>query len=287
MSEQGSVAGSSAARSPIDWGEPVAGDYTIRDLVQLTAVPASSIHHYRRLGLIPDPTRSPSNQHQYDERHVTALTMVRSLRRRGCSLDEIRDVVGDLLRERDGACSAVDGLELAEQVSDRSPETKLIDAAITEFTLHGFHEVSVGGLCERADVAKGTFYRCFESKEDVFLAAARAIIERAIDGFDRVAGDLPEPERPTAFATHLRPGLPVLFELAKRLTLDSGPTVSEAVSLFTGLARRLGRVVQPEAADAQAEAGGGWLIMLSLVSIFEDLLASEITGARFTPPSLS
>ncbi|WP_162942038.1 MerR family transcriptional regulator [Desertimonas flava] len=287
MSEHGSVARSPlVARPPIDWGDPAEGDYTIRDLVQLSAVPASSIHHYRRLGLIPEPSRSPSNQYRYDDRHVTALTMVRSLRRRGCSLDEIRDVMGEFLRGRDGGCSAMEGLELTEQVGDRTPETKLIDAAIAEFAVHGFHEVSIAALCERADVAKGTFYRCFDSKEDVFLAAARAIIERAIDGFDQVAGSLPESERPAAFATHLRPGLPVLFELAKRLTQESGPSVSEAVTLFAGLARRLGRVVQPSAADDQAEAGGGWLIMLSLVAIFEDLLASEITGARFTPPPL-
>lgn len=281
MSEQGSV-----APVPIDWGEPVSGDYSIRDLVQLTSVPASSIHHYRRLGLIPEPTPAPSKQHRYDERHVTALTMVRSLRRRGCSLEEIREMVGDLLRDREGRCTRVEGLELAARVTDRSPESKLIDAAIAEFAQHGFHEVSIASLCERADVAKGTFYRCFASKEAVFLAAARAIIERAIDGFDRVAADLPESDRPAVFATHLRPGLPVLFELAKRLTQEAGPPVGEAVSLFTGLARRLGHVVQPDAPAGQAEAGGGWLIMLSLVSIFEDLLASEISGDRFVPPPL-
>jgi AcrR family transcriptional regulator len=168
-------------------------------------------------------------------------------------------------------------------VGDRSPEAKLIDAAIVAFGEQGFHEVSIAALCERADVAKGTFYRCFDSKQTLFLATAQAVIARATDAFDAEAGTVDPAEHPAVLARHLRHGLPVLFELAKRLTCedrgDADPAISEAAGMFAGLARRLGHAVDPGAADEQAEPSGGLLIMLALVKIFEELLEAEITRA--------
>lgn len=272
------------ATAPVDWGEPAGERYSIRQLVELTGVPASSVHHYRRLGLVPEPQRTALHQSAYDDRHVTALAIVRSLRRRGCALAEIRDVLPDLLRAHGAHSAATIGPELAVQVGDRTPEAKLVNAAIEAFGERSFREVSITELCARADVAKGTFYRCFDSKEALFLAAARAIVEQATSGFEGEAAGSPEAERPAVFARHLRPGLPVLFELAKRVTQESGPTAGEAVTMFAGLARRLGRTVSPEAADEQAEQSGGLLIILALVRIFEELLQSEITPAGRSLP---
>jgi len=261
-------------RAPIAWGEPGTARYSIGELVLRTGVPASSVHHYRRLGLLPEPTRGPAKQSVYDDRHVAALTAVRSLRARGCTLAEIYDVVQDL------GCG--DDLE---QVGDRNPETKLIDAAIVAFGEHGFHEVSIAALCERAEVAKGTFYRCFDSKQALFLAAAQAVITRATDAFAAEAGAAPPAAHPELFARHLRHGLPLLFELAKRLTQDADPAIEDAAAMFADLARRLGRTVSPAAADDQAEPAGGLLIMLALVKIFEELLGSQITRpATVTEP---
>lgn len=270
------------APGAIDWGPPGRDAYTIADLVALTQVPASSIHHYRRLGLLPEPTVTAARQCRYDDRHVGALDIVRSLRRRGCTLEEILAVLPGLVASggwRDG-----DGADLAARVGDHSPGAKLIDAAIDAFGEHSFREVSVASLCERADVAKGTFYRCFDGKEALFLATARVIVERAITGFAAEAPTTPPTEHPAAFAGHLRRGLPVLLELAKRIVTESGPTVSEAATLFAGLARRLGRVVGADGGDDEAERAGGLVIMLALVKIFEELLQAEITTPQDARP---
>src|SRR6266508_2527730 len=146
-------------RSPINWGEPFGDRYAIREVVDLTEVPASSIHHYRRLGLVPEPQRTSVNHVLYDDRHVTALRIIRSLRRRGCTLEEIRDVVPELLHDHSRHSETVDRLDVSVLVSDHSPEAKLIDASIDAFAEQSFCEVSITGLCERAGVAKGTFYR--------------------------------------------------------------------------------------------------------------------------------
>lgn len=45
---------------------------------------------------------------------------------------------------------------------------KILDAAIDEFGERGFSEGSIVGITQRANVALGTFYTYFDSKEDVF-----------------------------------------------------------------------------------------------------------------------
>lgn len=47
---------------------------------------------------------------------------------------------------------------------------KLLDAAAEEFGEKGFHEASVSSITRRAEVALGSFYTYFASKEDIFRA---------------------------------------------------------------------------------------------------------------------
>ena len=49
----------------------------------------------------------------------------------------------------------------------------LLDAAGKEFGEKGFHEASISRITTRADVAIGTFYTYFDSKEEVFTALVR------------------------------------------------------------------------------------------------------------------
>ena len=72
--------------------------YSIGELVERTGVPATTIHHYRHLGLLPPPDAIAANRFAYDERHVQALRLIRLLReRRHLSLETIRDVLPELL----------------------------------------------------------------------------------------------------------------------------------------------------------------------------------------------
>src|SRR5712691_7664739 len=72
--------------------------FSIGELVARSGVPAATIHHYLRLGLLPSARRAAPNRFLYDERHVQALRLIRLLReRRGLPLPVIRRVLPDLL----------------------------------------------------------------------------------------------------------------------------------------------------------------------------------------------
>ncbi|MFO0547310.1 MAG: TetR/AcrR family transcriptional regulator [Polyangiaceae bacterium] len=45
----------------------------------------------------------------------------------------------------------------------------ILDAAVDLFIEHGSRAVSVAQICERADVSRTTFYRCFDDKEQLIL----------------------------------------------------------------------------------------------------------------------
>jgi len=102
--------------------------------------------------------------------------------------------------------------------SNKTPKTergkrtrkKLLKAAEIEFGEKGFHEAAVSGITQRADVALGTFYTYFESKEEIFTALVsfmshrtrRWIAERVADAPDRLAAE--------------RKGLEAYIEFARR-----------------------------------------------------------------------
>lgn len=58
---------------------------------------------------------------------------------------------------------------------------KILDAALDEFGERGFSEGSIVGITQRANVALGTFYTYFDSKEAVFRALVSDMSARVRD----------------------------------------------------------------------------------------------------------
>ena len=58
---------------------------------------------------------------------------------------------------------------------------RILDAALEEFGKKGFADSSVTSITQRAEVALGTFYTYFDSKEALFAALVRDMSERVRD----------------------------------------------------------------------------------------------------------
>jgi len=60
------------------------------------------------------------------------------------------------------------------ETSKRKKQTdvrrRILHAALTEFSEKGFHASTIDSIAERADIAKGTIYRYFKTKESIFIA---------------------------------------------------------------------------------------------------------------------
>jgi AcrR family transcriptional regulator len=195
---------------------------TIAELVDRTDVPSATIHYYLRHGLLPSPRRIAANRFAYDERHVVGLKLIRMLReRRGLSLPMIRRILPELLRlEGEEAFSPViwDKVLAPRLSARRLPSNRLLEAAKEAFTRRAFDDVNVDDLCRAARIAKGSFYRHYRSKEDLFFEAADSLSHDVQRQFAALAGSvgIDPKDAPALLATVLGPRLPVFLELFAR-----------------------------------------------------------------------
>jgi AcrR family transcriptional regulator len=250
---------------------------TIADLVAVTDVPSATIHYYLRHGLLPAPRRVAANRFAYDERHVLGLKLIRTLReRRGLSLPMIRRILPELLRlESEEAFSPeIWDRVLAPRLSARRlPSNRLVEAAKEAFTRRGYADVNVDDICRAARIAKGSFYRHYRSKEDLFFAAADSLAADVAARFARGAGSggMDEDVAPALLARLLAPRLPVFLELFARALQGRPEYDAVAQRIVKSSARAIGASVRGEGSP---EARGGRTLRDAVLTIFRGLLES-------------
>jgi len=195
---------------------------SLSDLVALTGVPASTIHHYRRNGLIPPPERAATNRFAYNQGHVEALLRLRQQ-------------------------AAVEG--------EADHRERIVAAAIEAFKTRSYAEVTVNEIAEAAGVAKGSVYRYFESKEDLLTASIEALLEKTTQRFDvavhqlgSLEGYVSDPDKAAlVFGYLVADVLPMLLELGARAAKGHEPSAELGRRVLRRLALTVG---QPFVASA-------------------------------------
>lgn len=227
--------------------DPNAGRrFSLSELVARSGVPASTIHHYRRAGLIPPPVREAANRFGYDERHLDALQRIR-------------------------AQAAADPPECRARV---------VTAAIEAFQTRSYSEVTVSDIAEAAQMAKGTVYRHFASKEDLLTAAIETLLEDTESRFESAvtalggpSGLTDDPEKTAMVFGHLVAGvLPMLLELGARAAKGHEPSVDLARRVLRTLAEAGGRPFTGREADTDQAIQAG-------LSIIEAAFATVLAWA--------
>ncbi|HLI24683.1 MAG TPA: TetR family transcriptional regulator, partial [Acidimicrobiales bacterium] len=220
----------------------------LSDVVRRSGVPASTIHLYRRLGLLPPLVHREANRFTYSERHVEALRLIRLLRdRRGLPLSRIADVLPGLLAGED----APGDLELGEDVAALGVDSRrrLVEVAIELFSVHSYAEVTMSDIASAAGVAKGSVYRHFPSKEALFDAVVEELMEdtaarfaaavRELGGAEGLAGN--PVKAATVFASLVARAMPILLELGVRAIKGHEPSQERARRVLRTLAEAAGR----------------------------------------------
>jgi AcrR family transcriptional regulator len=248
--------------------------FSLATLVERTGVPPSTIHHYRKVGLLPAPRKNGANRLVYDERHVDALRAIRLLReRRGVPLEEIGRLLPDLLADPDN------GLFGEQSESSLTAARRLTDAAIELFRTRSYADVTVSQIAETAGVAKGSVYRHFSSKEALFEGAVKAMIDdvaakfaaaigqlsRAPDGSydrDQVAG---------IFMQLMEPDMTMLLELGVRAAHGDPASLELAVWMLGTLIEATGRPLASATPERIADAGI-WVIEAAFAATLRSAL---------------
>jgi AcrR family transcriptional regulator len=142
---------------------------------------------------------------------------------------------------------------LAPRISRRpTPSARLVEAAKEAFAKRGYGEVNVDEICRAAHLAKGSFYRHYRSKEELFLAAAESLADEVAGLFREAAEDGPIDfaNAGAVLARYLEPRLPVFLELLARSIQERHGYPEEARRIFGRLATQVGQLVAgPGSAD--------------------------------------
>ncbi|MGO9910594.1 MAG: MerR family transcriptional regulator [Acidimicrobiales bacterium] len=240
--------------------------FTMSEVVARTGIAPSTIRYYIATGLVPPGYRLAPNRHLYDERHVESLRLVHLLKeRRQLPLASIRKILPELLElPADGAFRPEMWEQLVEararSSAKTSPAARLLEAGVDAFTRRGYAEVRVDDVCQAAKIAKGSFYRHFSSKEELFFAAAREVADAAGRQFLAAESEktlLPPDEALAILTESLEPNLALLLDLmalAAQRRPGHGRVLRE---IFTYLYRTVRSRVLPVAGAGGLPGVGG------------------------------
>lgn len=237
---------------------------TVSQLAEASGVGVPSIHHYRKLGLLPPPVPVSANRFHYDERHVEALRTIRLLReRRGLPLATIRDVLPDLLgtdeseavsTEQWDAVLAIS--EVADEEQHREIRARLLRAARVAFAARGYGGVNVEELCHRAGIAKGSFYRYFASKDAIYLAAVGSVEDVVEEAVARWRRSLTPDAAVDALEGVLESVMPLLLEVVVRSGQGDEALSGAVPEAMAGIARLIApRLTTSPGSEVQRVAG--------------------------------
>jgi AcrR family transcriptional regulator len=218
---------------------------TVSELAERAGVSVPTIHSYRRLGLLPEPTVIAANRFLYDDRHVEALAMIRLLRReRNMSLAAIVEVLPDLLPTGEEEAFRP---QMWQQVLDSyletaaqsEPPARLLTAARDAFVQHGYAGVNIADLCADAEMATGSFYRHFQSKDAVFVAAVRSVADVVSEDLSDMPLGVSKARAIATLRTLLEPFIPLLLESVLREQRGARELADVMTSVTDTLAARL------------------------------------------------
>jgi AcrR family transcriptional regulator len=222
-------------------------------------VAAATVRYYLASGLLPPPRRAKTNRFLYDERHVEVIRLIRLLQdRRNLSLDTIGRMLPDLLPDLTGTGErSVFRPEMWGQLlavhfpatSSPSPMDRLREAGMVAFAHHGYADVSVDDVCRATGIAKGSFYRHYSSKEELFFATVIRVGEVVSTSLVDAGEPGPPKDAVEVVAAALQPYMAIVFDLAS-LASQRRPGYSRALR---GLVAQLATAFHDLAAQGAGE----------------------------------
>jgi AcrR family transcriptional regulator len=141
--------------------------YRISELSRISAVPIPTIRFYIKEGLLPPAIKAGKTSAFYSDEHLERLLFVKKQK------TEERKSLATIKEElRRMPLSPV-----SDDIITGSSEKKdgIVSAAIVLFVKKGLGETSIDDIVNEARIGKGTFYRYFKDKDDLFIQCADAI----------------------------------------------------------------------------------------------------------------
>jgi len=163
----------------------------IKDLSKKSGVSRYSIHHYLRLGLLPEPHKKNKTMAYYGEVHLERLNLIKTLRDQGLSLYVIQQMLTQNTEARDFK-NSIKRNPAARQVRKQKElkRKELIVTAGRVFSEKGYYRTSISDITDELGIGKSTFYLYFRNKKELFFSCIDDILDNLWkEDWDRILGE--------------------------------------------------------------------------------------------------
>lgn len=142
----------------------------IKELVEKSGVPRTTIHFYLRQGLLHPPAKTGRTMAYYDDSHLRQLKKIENLKGGG-------RVPISFLKERMAEAEAsmetpktYDATRTVVTTKDKKRKRQeIIRQAIRVFSQKGYHQTKIVDITRSLKISTGTFYLYFNNKRDLFM----------------------------------------------------------------------------------------------------------------------
>ena len=130
----------------------------IKELVEKSGVPRTTIHYYLRQGILHPPFKSGRTMAYYDESHLQRLREIGNLKKK----------LSSTLSSGKQANHDVTKTVTTTKEKDRKRKEIILEA-IRVFSQKGYHRTKVSDITDALHISTGTFYIYFKNKRDLFI----------------------------------------------------------------------------------------------------------------------
>lgn len=280
----------------------------IKELVERSGVPRTTIHFYLRQGLLHPPRKTGRTMAYYDDSHLQRLKEIENIKQGSrvpiAFLKEKIKMSGTAPKTEPARYDVRNAVTTTMEKNRKRQE--IIAQAIRVFSQKGYHQTKVADITQSLKISTGTFYLYFKNKRELFIdvvddifynivGQASDAIKEENDFFERLK------IRGKVFYENYSKYSEILHQLRAEMAGDDEWPVEKIKKIYHGLTKPV--IQEVEAAikkgvirnvdpDLLAYALTGLIEIMSLrLSLdhkyrLEDVInfARDIIADRFVPP---
>lgn len=113
--------------------QKTSGPLTVGELAQHTDCKVETVRYYEKIGLLPQPPRSPGGHRLYPFDSLKRLTFIRRSRELGFSIEQVRNLL-HIIDEPHHTCGEVKALTLAQahEIQQKINDLKRLQKALND-----------------------------------------------------------------------------------------------------------------------------------------------------------
>lgn len=198
----------------------------ISELSDRSGAPISTIRYYIREGLLLQPLKKGKRITYYTEDHLGNLLKIKKLKERKFKISKIKEIIA--------AVSDVSTRESEYDTGIRFTSTReaIVNSAVNLFLKNGYDDVKVSDVVSCSGTGKGTFYKHFPNKEELFFECIERTLHSIMKDTPQILQETDGLKRLWSRSIFYYKNLSVMIQmlnLARRVTVDN-PSYTERLN---------------------------------------------------------